>query len=291
MDTRFLESFMVLVESASLADAARKLNLTSAALGMRIKVLEDELGFPLVTRAGRAVRPTAAGMKLAVKARGFLADLRDFRAIGSEAHLRGELRLGVATSAMAGAFCDLIPAKAERFPEIDLIVSKGSSSDLYRKFANADLDIVLLYRPPFELPKSSGWETVIEEPYVVLGDGSSAHRTAHDLLRTEPFIRYDRSLWSGQLADSYLNRAGIAPNEILELDSLEAIAVLVNRGFGVSLIPDWSGPWPEGLGVAKIPLPDVTPKRQLGTLWSKGSSRIHLIDAILDLMLEHRDLT
>lgn len=52
MDTRFLESFVVLVESQSLAEAARKLNITSAALGLRIKALEDEIGLPWSCAAG-----------------------------------------------------------------------------------------------------------------------------------------------------------------------------------------------------------------------------------------------
>ncbi|MBY2907709.1 LysR substrate-binding domain-containing protein [Rhizobium leguminosarum] len=68
----------------------------------------------------------------------------------------------------------------------------------------------------------------------------------HELLKTQPFIRYDRTLWSGQLADEYLRTTGIQPKELMELDGLEAIAVLVDRGLGVSLVPNRSAPWPEG---------------------------------------------
>lgn len=283
MDTRFLESFVILVESRSLAEAARKLNLTPAALGLRIKALEKEVGFALVTRTGRSIGPTAAGLTLASKAKGFLADLRDFKTIGTGQLIKGDLRLGVATSAVAGQLCNLLPGLARRYPEIDLSVVKGNSSDLYRKLVNSDLDVVLTYKPPFDLPKSVSWRPVLEERYIVIAPKGLAGRDPYQLLGEEAFIRYDRALWSGQLADHYLRSHGLEPRELIELDGLEAIAILVDRGLGVSLVPNWSAPWPEGLNLAKLDLPDDAPRRELGLLWPRGSSRTHLIEAVAEM--------
>lgn len=285
MDTRFLESFVVLVESQSLAEAARKLNLTSAALGLRIKALENEVGFPLVTRSGRTIGPTANGLALAAKAKNFLADLRDFKTIGSEQLIKGELRFGVASSAVAGPFCNLLLGLSQQYPDIELSVTKGSSSDLYRKFSNSDLDVLLMYKPQFELPKSHEWRSILTELYIVLAPGSLADQQPLELLRTRPFIRYDRTLWSGQLVDQYLRKVEIRPREMIELDGLEAIAVLVDRGLGVALVPNRAAPWPEGLNLAKIALPGDVPKRELGLLWPRSSSRIHLIEAIAEISL------
>lgn len=285
MDTRFLESFVVLVESQSLAEAARKLNLTSAALGLRIKALENEVGFPLVTRSGRTTGPTAEGLILAAKAKSFLADLRDFRTIGSEKLIKGELRLGVASSAVAGPFCNLLLGLAERYPDIELSVTKGSSSELYRKFANSDLDVLLMYKPQFDLPKSHEWRSVLREPYIVIAPNGLADCDPLELLKARPFIRYDRTLWSGQLVDEYLRKVGIKPREMIELDGLEAIAVLVDRGLGVAVVPDRSAPWPEGLKLSRLALPEDAPVRELGLLWPRGSSRAHLIAAVAEIPL------
>ena len=49
--------------------------------------------------------------------------------------------------------------------------------------------------------------------------------------------------------------AGIVPQERFELNALNAIAVMVDRGLGVSLVPDWARPWPEGLNLVRLPLP------------------------------------
>ena len=52
MDTRFLESFIAVVEDGSIADASRRLNLTPGAVTKRLKALEREFGMRLVVRWG-----------------------------------------------------------------------------------------------------------------------------------------------------------------------------------------------------------------------------------------------
>ena len=44
MDTRFLDSFVTVVDGGSIAEAARRLNLTPAAVAQRIRALESEIG-------------------------------------------------------------------------------------------------------------------------------------------------------------------------------------------------------------------------------------------------------
>jgi DNA-binding transcriptional LysR family regulator len=83
--------------------------------------------------------------------------------------------------------------------------------------------------------------------------------------------------------DGYLRKAGIRPRELYEIDLPEAIAVMVDRGLGVSLLPDWAPPWPEGLSLAKLPLPDAAPfSRRIGVVWSKASPRLRLVYAFLE---------
>jgi DNA-binding transcriptional LysR family regulator len=78
-----------------------------------------------------------------------------------------------------------------------------------------------------------------EEPFVVLTPASLKAKDAHTVLAQEPFIRLDRNVYAGQLIDAYLRKAGIRPKERFEFDGLELIAVMVDRGMGVSLLPDW----------------------------------------------------
>ena len=119
-------------------------------------------------------------------------------------------------------------------------------------------------------------------PMVVLAPESMLANDAHAILRTAPFIRYDRNTYGGKIADQYLRRVNLQPAVRFELTSLSAIALLVDRGLGVALVPDWPRPWPEGLTLKKLPISDLSCVRRLGLLWFKASPRLRLVDALLD---------
>ena len=139
----------------------------------------------------------------------------------------------------------------------------------------------MVLQAPFSLPKTCDWQLLREEPLVMIAPARLAGRDPHELLRTEPLIRYDRNQWGGRVADDYLRRAGIVPRERFELNGLNAIAVMVDRGLGVSLVPDWAKPWPEGLDLVRIPLPLPSEPRRIGMVWSRSTVRIRLVTVLL----------
>ena len=106
MDIRFLESFVTVAECGSIAEAARRLNLTPAALAQRLRALEQDLGHSLVSRVGRTVRPTASGLAVLRHAGALIEGARDLRAIAANDQPEGQLRLGATATALTG----LLPA-------------------------------------------------------------------------------------------------------------------------------------------------------------------------------------
>ncbi|EFH10285.1 LysR substrate-binding domain-containing protein [Pseudoroseomonas cervicalis] len=282
MDTRFLDSFVTVVEEGSIAAAARRLNLTPAALAQRIRALEEELGVRLLLRAGRAVAPSEAGLAILDRARALLRELRDLRDSATGEALAGELRLGAIATALTGLLPGLLARMAARSPALEVHVSPGISADLYRRVLVGELDAALIVQPDFAPPKSCAWHLLREEPLVLLAPEALADADPHGLLATQPFIRYDRDQWGGRLADRYLREARIRPRERYELDALDAIAVMVDRGLGVALVPDWAPPWPAGLKLARIALPRPCPPRRIGVLWLRNSARARLVRAFLE---------
>jgi DNA-binding transcriptional LysR family regulator len=112
------------------------------------------------------------------------------------------------------------------------------------------------------------------------------------ILKTQPFIRYDRRAWGGLLVENYLRKIGVHPRERFELDALDAIAVLVDRGLGVALVPEWPAPWPEGLSLVRLPIRDASFDRHVGLVWSRATPRLRLVRAVLDEVAQtrrHRD--
>jgi DNA-binding transcriptional LysR family regulator len=264
-----------------MAAAARVLNITSAAVSQQIHTLEREIGAPLIIRVGRTVRMTEQGARILVRARTLVRDFADLRSIANESPIAGELRLGACPTVLAGMLPGILARMVAKFPEINVYIQPGYSQQLYGEVENGDLDAAFVLQAPFELPKTCDWQLLREEPLIVLAPKHMAHRDPHELLRNEPLIRYDRNQWGGRQADDYLIKVGITPRERFELNALNAIAVMVDRGLGVSLVPDWSRPWPEGLQLARIPLPEESVPRRIGVIWSRASVRLRLVTVLL----------
>lgn len=282
MDTQFLNTFVSVVDNGSMAAAARLLNITPAAVAQQIRTLERQIGTPLIARAGRTVSVTEAGARVLGRARDLLRDASDLRAVANDDATAGELRLGAGTTALTGILPDILVRTVARFPQISVFIKPGYSADLYRAVESGELDAAVVLEAPFVLHKTCGWQLLREEPLVVLAPQSMAGRDPHDLLATQPLIRYDRNQWGGRKADEYLRTVGITPHERFELNALNAIAVMVDRGLGVSLVPDWARPWPEGLHLVRIPLPLAFEPRRIGVVWSRASIRIRQVTAFLE---------
>src|SRR5215468_3601210 len=271
MDTRFVETFLMAVDNGSIAEAARRLNLTPAAVAKRIHILESEMGAVLFARSGRTIRPTEAGMAIVERVRHVLVEVRDFTSIATTDRLMGELRVGAFQSALSGMLPDILALMKEKYPQIKVHITRGVSSELYCKVLDGELDTAIIAQPSFAIPKSCDWRLLREEPLILLTRAPAPSRKPHAILESEPFIRLDRNLWPGRLVDGYLRQAGIRPRELFEIDGGVAIAVMVDRGLGVSLMPDWAPPWPEGLSLAKLPVPGASSfARRVGLVWARA---------------------
>ncbi len=281
MDIRYLQSFVTVVESGSFAQAARQLDLTSTAVAARVKALEQALGLSLVKRAGRSVRPTEAGLRILGRARALLRDARDLVAVADDGSSFGELRLGVFVSAMTSVLPPVLKRFYERYASLSVFVMPGSSVDLCRRVAEGELDAAIVVEPQFAIGKTCRWQAVMEEPLVVVAPAALQGADPHELLRTQPFIRYDRSVLGGQLADRYLRDQHIVPQQRLEIDSLLGVAALVDQGLGVALLPDWSSMWSTRYALARIPLPGRAPVRRVGVVWQAQGPRAPLAEAFL----------
>ncbi len=282
MDTRFLESLLATIESGSVAGAARRLNLTPAAVTQRIHAIEVEIGATLLTRSGRTMQPTEAGAAVAANLRSLLQQVRDLQSIAGGDVATGVLRLGAISTVVTGLMPAILRQLIEERPRIEIYMAPGVSEQLYQRVVEGDLDAAFIVQPPFALPKSCAWRTLREEPLVLIAPAGTKYTDTPSMLHAHPFIRYDRSDWGGRIIENYLKDAGIRPNERFELDALDAIAVMVGNGLGVSIVPDWAPPWPANVVVRKIPLDASRFTRRLGVVWRRSSVRTSLIQSLID---------
>jgi DNA-binding transcriptional LysR family regulator len=282
MDTQFLQSFLAVVESGSMAEAARRLDLTPAAIASRIRTLEEDLGVSLVSRSGRTVKATEAGLQILDQSRSVVTSVTDLRAAASDRSGLGKLRIGTFFSAATSIIAPILEKIYADHPALSVFVDVGYSTELSAKVIAGELDAAIVIEHQFVIPKACEWYALTEESLVVVAPASfSGVQDAHSLLRSEPFIKYDRRLWGGRLADQYLRERNIQPRVRLEIDGLLTIANFVSRGLGISLLPDWSPMWSAYDSLARIPLPGATPIRRIGLLRVVRGPREKLVGEFL----------
>jgi DNA-binding transcriptional LysR family regulator len=90
------------------------------------------------------------------------------------------------------------------------------------------------------VPSELAWQTLLSEPFVLMVPRELADRPWRTLLRTQPFIRYERNSFGGRLVDRFLKKIRVTVNDVIELDELQGIVGLVSRKVGVALIPQSS---------------------------------------------------
>lgn len=282
MDTQFLETFIAVVEQGSMAEAARQLGITPAAVGQRMRALEVEIGVPLVARAGRRVSPTSVGTALVEPARRILGDIANLQTAVQPGQPVGRLTLGCISTALTGIMPPTLLRLRQSSPRLELVLTPGAGPDLFDRVRSRELDAAILVQPPFVIPKSMQWQTVRREHLVLLAHKDLVSRSVSELLNTQPFLRYNRSSWGGRPVDLYLRRTGIVPRDLVELDALEAIAVMVDQGLGVGIVPQWPQPWPACPNIVAIPLDGTTVRRSIGLVWRRGAPRQQLVQALLE---------
>lgn len=281
MDIEFFKTLLHVVEGGSMAEAARRVGVTPAAVAQQLQAIERELGATLFTRAGRTVIPTEAGHRVIERARNLVRDYAELKDFALQGEPLGELRIGTITTALLTVMPDVLAQFSRRFPNAKLLIRGGQTPELFETLKAGDIDVAVCLLPPFELPKTYEWRLLREEPIVVLAPAAMAGRDPDDLLRTEPFIRYDRTLGGGRNAEEYLRSRRIVPRELFELNSILTIAMMVDRGLGVTLVPDIDSPLLASLDVVKLtPVGPVAPRR-FGLLWHRASPKTRLIEGLL----------
>ncbi|WP_241053022.1 LysR family transcriptional regulator [Achromobacter xylosoxidans] len=283
MDSRFLQTYVHVVELGSIAQAARHQGLTPATVQQRLRALEADMGSALIARSGRTVKPTAAGTRILERARNVLRDLRDLRSAATESDLpAGPLRLGATPTALTGIMPPVLRTWAARHPHIEIYIEPAPTTLLYSKVLAGELDGALLVHPLFALPKSCVWRDLRREPLVLVTPADMAVSDPLAVIAREPYIRYDRSVVGGRMADDYLRARDLRPQVRFELDGIDSIAKLVSEGLGVALLPDWAT---TGVSapVKRWPLPAPCPVRTVGAIWPRSGVRSELMRVFVEL--------
>ncbi len=283
---RELKTLVAVAQEGTFAAAGHRIGLTQAAVSAQIQRLETELGFELFNRSGRTAHLNRQGQQTLRQAQELI---RLYSELGSPTPGSApsiQVNIGAIASVQRAMLPNALATFHARFAQCRTRVLPGLSMDLVNLVDTGDLDIALLIRPPFALQSDLQWTTLMREPYRLLVPEHLADEHWEDLLRTQPFIRYDRSSFGGRQVDRFLRHLHLAVNEKCELDELEAIVSLVGLGLGVALVPQTSSHclWPAN--VKCLDLGGHTFHRDIGLIHRSKGTLADPVRALIEIITE-----
>lgn len=238
-----LETFCAVVAAGSLNRAAEALHLTQPAVTKQIRSLERELGVQLLLRGPQGVSLTPVGRQIHHHARRALAAARACRRVAAEwnAPDRGRLVVGAGLTLTLFTLPPVIAAFRRRHPAVQVEVRTGGSRETLEALLNYEVDLALvtspvahgelqvtpLFRDPLVLAAAPG-HPVAAGPAVTTA-----------ALADAALIGFTRGSGLRQYTDQVLEARGVAPQVVMEFDSIEAIKTMVALNLGVALLP-WS---------------------------------------------------
>jgi DNA-binding transcriptional LysR family regulator len=226
----------------------------------------------LFDRTGRSATLNAAGKQTVEVAEELLSVYARLADRGGAAEQSGLLRVGAIASAQGSFLVSAIQRFRQDSPGWRIRVIPGVSLNLLAQVDSGEVDVAVIIKPPFALPAELKWRTLMAEPFALLVRRELAERPWRSLLKSEPFIRYDRNSFGGRLVDRFLRRIRATVHDVVELDELQGIIGLVAHGVGVAIVPLAAGLYVPKT-VAALPLGDDSFVREVGLVERSGRNR------------------
>lgn len=227
MDINLARTFLMVAETGSFIDAARKMNITQSTVSARIKGLEELLGRPLFARSKNGADLTAAGQQFQKHA---LALVRVWQhaqlSVGLSDQHRDHLSVGAQMSLWDGFMLKWVSWMRSNIPDIAVSASQGLPSVLTQRLIEGTLDLAVMYNP--SQPPGHTIEHLFDEEFVLVA-GNSAH--AHTRRGGSDYVFID---WGPEFqqdhAAAYPDRSN--PGLNLDLGASALSYVLANDASG-----------------------------------------------------------
>jgi DNA-binding transcriptional LysR family regulator len=281
---RTLKIFLSVARCGTFAAAGNKVGLTAAAIGLQIRALESDLNVQLFDRNARAAVLNPVGRALIPEIEEIVRRYELLEASAGGGEMSGTVVVGALVSALMGAFADALWSIRQRYPRLDVHLFAGMSSDFAQKVEVGELDAAVVTQSPRPLASSLLWTPLYSEPMILVMP-TSPHfdlpKSQDEILRSAPFMRFDRSTWTGHLVQNVLDQCKADVNEAMELNSVEAIVALVRQGFGISIVPRLANvDFANDRALSVQSLDGVDIRRHVGLLERTRHSRTAFTDAI-----------
>ena len=243
MDIRSLKIFIEAAELGSFTRAGERLGYSQPTVSFQIKQLEQELGVQLFDRIGHTVSLTDAGRDALSYAQRICLDYQEM-SLGADARREpsGVVRLGMADSLCGPLIAEGFSRFREKYPKISLQIITGGTADLFQLLDHNEVDLVCtldshVYNTTYVIDA----EEKVDVHFVAAAGIPLGARKAVDIreLVREPFLLTEKGVSYGRLLDESLAKQSLQIHPVLELSRTDQLCDLVERGAGISFLPDY----------------------------------------------------
>lgn len=239
-----LRCFVAVGEELHFGRAAERLHMTQPPLSRQVRLLEHQIGTPLLERTNRVVRFTAAGKAFFPEAARILrlADEAAATARRVAKGDRGSITIGFTAAFGYGLLPEIVRRLHERVPDISISLKEMVTSEQLEALDAGQLDVGLM-RPH---APHGGLETVLlgrEALMLAVPQGDEKNwprRPTLACLHGKRFIAYSpyEASYFHRLVQTYLDRDSVKPDVVHYVPQIHTMLALVSSGIGVAVSPE-----------------------------------------------------
>jgi DNA-binding transcriptional LysR family regulator len=285
MDTQNLRAFLLVAETGSFSEAAKKLYLTQPAVSKRIAQLETQLNVSLFDRIGRRINITEAGEALLPHARAVHLELQaaqqSVRDLAGE--VRGRLRLATSHHIGLHRLPPLLSFFSKAFPAVQLDIDFMDSEQAYELTLHGEVElavVTLAPSPVVNIITRPIWADPLD--FMVQQGTQLTRKKTLSLaeLSQHPAILPGLNTYTGQIVKGLFEQRSLPIQIAITTNYLETIRMMASVGLGWTVLPrSMRDP-----SLATLLIRDARIERTLGAIHHEGRTLSRAAQAFIQAL-------
>lgn len=241
MDAALIPAFhdaLVVAQTGSVGEAARRLHKTASAVSQQIRRIEARFGVALFEKVGRGIRPSAAGEALLGSLTRLFDEAASLEGLLGEMTAARVTTLRVAASDYLGEAL-LLPVLRRLFAEgapLRFEITTTNSIEAGRLAAAGQVDVAMIST---ERPLGPDETRLCAQRFFWIAPRTPRRRSEAIPARLgrEPLLRLGAGSQGRRILDELVGRLRLRPLSTIDVPSVSLLLSYVRQGLGIGLVP------------------------------------------------------
>lgn len=270
----YYKVFYYVVKEGGITPAAKVLSVSQPAVSQSIRQLEQILGVPLFTRAGKGIRLTAEGEVLfSYVEKGYEQIRQGVRRLESMKNMEaGEIHIGASDMTLRFFLLNYLEQFHEKYPKIKVSVTNAPTPDTLKGLDAGNIDFAVVSTPFTVKKEYQMWPVRELQDIFVAGkqfyDCSREFMGWKDLEKL-PLICLEEDTSSRRYIDEFMDQNGVQIAPEFELATSDMIVQFAMRNLGVGcVVADFAKDALKAGELFELPFKEKIPARQMCVVYN-----------------------